>query len=1180
MSQILNALTLPLKGLRLIEASAGTGKTYTITSLYLRLLLGHGDTNSAHSERLSFDSILVVTFTEAATAELRGRIRDRIHQARLAFICNQTNDSLVQKLMDASNNRDEDIACLLRAEQQMDEAAIFTIHGFCQRMLTQNAFESGSLFEQSFVINQQQLLFSAVADFWRNNFYDLDRGLTKSIQQLWKQPSELLDAVKMAVEATHLTLLPKVNSDNWKDDYHQQLKNIKIIKQSWLTSVGDIAKQVNGHIARYTGKNFEKSINEITDWAQSSTDNVYVHEKLITFSYDVLVTKKSKNGDLPTLNLFHEITSFFSNEFEFKSLLLTEAIKHVKARLNIAKEQTQQRSFADLLVQLERSLTDERTGSILVDRMVEQFPLAMIDEFQDTDPLQYNIFKTLYAHKPNAGLLMIGDPKQAIYAFRGADIFTYIEARRQVDDHYTLDTNWRSTTKMVNACNHFFQASSAPFIYSKDISFHPVKAIEKKEVFTCNQQEIPALNLWYDNSEPVINKASYESTMANSTANCINKLLTSANEGNALIGDRPVKPSDIAILVRTGSEAKAVRQELSKQNIASVYMSNKDSVFSAQEATDLQYILTAILNPESERHIRAALASSLFNWSAFELDKLSEDERLWEDTQAQFKHYQQHWENKGVLAMLRGLLNDQKITQRLLGVLGGERKLTDVLHLAELLQENSLLLEHSSALLRWLSEKIANVDSNAEEQLLRLESDRQLVQVVTLHKSKGLEYNIVFMPFVCSHRPAKTSLYHEDGHSYLDLTNGKDTKELADGERLAEDLRLLYVGLTRGVYATWMGLAPIGQQNKANNTHLHNTAIGYLLQGGNKATAVKFEEGLKNLCDSCDDIVSTSPMLDRLQSFVPVNEEVEILTAQVFDRVIEKDWRVTSYSALSYGSQHSYQASDELPGFDLEVAQEKDITEDDGLNIFTFPKGAGPGTFMHALFEEIDFPHANGDVLRDKITQLMALDAYEEKWLPTLEKLVSDVLDTQLPHGPCLRNLTMLDKKVEMEFFLPIKSLNAQDLNRLCKQHDPLSAKGKDLHFDQVKGMLKGFIDLVFTYNGKYYVLDYKSNFLGDKPSDYHTQALEDAMVDHRYDLQYQLYTLALHRLLQHRIPNYSYEKHIGGCYYLFLRGMNAANVENFDDHLGVFFNKPSDIFINQLDSLFKGESVFEGATS
>lgn len=1183
MSNILDPLTLPLTGQRLIEASAGTGKTYTITSLYLRLLLNHGDDKTGHGCALNVDQILVVTFTEAATAELRGRIRERIHQARLAFIQGSSKDPVIQNLIENSDDKILQIKRLLSAEQQMDEAAIYTIHGFCQRMLTQNAFESGSLFEQEFVTNQHQLLFAAVADFWRNSFYGLDKDLTQAIRSLWKQPADLLNDIALAVDSTHLNVLPDIKDADWKAAFYQQVESIKVIKKSWLNALEDIAPQVSGHVSRYTGKSLDKWLESISRWAKQETNGIYVDANLQKFASSVMAEKLSKTGTQPSLALFDEVDRFFDNKFNLQPWILKQAISHVKQRLTDTKQQLQQRSFTDLLVQLESSLQDKNAGTVLQQRISEQYPLAMIDEFQDTDPLQYNIFQTLYSQKysgredngaaDKTGLLMIGDPKQAIYGFRGADIFTYIEARRQVKYHYTLDRNWRSSEAMVNACNQLFQQAEAPFIYARDIQFHPVKAAGKDDCLKLNGQEQPALNLWYDGSSDLINGSHYQSVMANSTANSINQLLSAAKTGDALIGDRPVQANDIAILVRTGAEAKKVRYELSKQNIASVYMSNKDSVFNTDEAADIQHILAAILNPDSESLIRAALACSLFDRVALDLDQLSENERLWESTQDQFRNYQQHWQKKGVLAMLRNLLNEQQITQRLLSRLGGERQLTDILHLAELLQENSLLLDSPAALLRWLGEQVENADGNLQEQQLRLESDGQLVQVVTIHKSKGLEYNLVFMPFICNFRLQDTALYHEDGKTYLDLESGKEAKEIADGERLAEDLRLLYVALTRGVYATWLGLGPLkkGNPTKKRDTDLHKTAIGYLLQGREKQPSAGFELKLKELSDSSEDIQLLKPLLQELPVYEPLPEEKQVLQARSFNQPIERDWRVTSYSALSYGSQHSYQASDELPGFDIEVAGEQNIEADDGLNIFNFPKGAGPGTFMHTLFEEIDFPHARGEGLRDKLQQLMQLDAYEDKWLPVLENLVADVLDAQLPDGARLRDLSMSDKKVEMEFFIPMAGLNAHQLNQLCKEHDPLSAQANDLHFDQVKGMLKGFIDLVFVYQGRYYVLDYKSNHLGNEPSDYHPEALQAAMVDHRYDLQYQLYTLALHRLLKSRMPDYDYEKHLGGCYYLFLRGMSS---EPEHQGYGVFHQKPSAEFINKLDQLFNGELV------
>ena len=780
------------------------------------------------------------------------------------------------------------------------------------------------------------------------------------------------------------------------------------------------------------------------------------------------------------------------------------------------------------------------------------------------------IFSALYANAPDTGLLMIGDPKQAIYGFRGADIFTYIQARRQVSAHYTLGKNWRSSQAMVNATNHLFEQADAPFIYEDDIKFEGVSAQGKDTQLLVDGQPLAALNCWYyHNDNPVVGKGEYQSQLALATANQINLLLTKAQQGDAMIGDRPVTAGDIAILVRTGREAALVRHALQQQGIASVYMSNRDSVFTTQEAVDLYRILLACLNPLDELQLRAALATGLFAKPAADLDKLTEDEQLWELAVSQFSNYHALWQRRGILPMLRLLLGEQQLAPLLLSQIGGERRLTDFLHLGELLQQASAELDGEHALVRWFGEHLESPDGNAEDQQLRLESDQHLVQIVTIHKSKGLEYNLVFLPFICSFRKTDAALYHEDNHAILDLTGNEKALEQAEQERLAEDLRLLYVALTRAVYGCWLGLAPLkgGNAGRAKKTDLHHSAIGYLLQGREEAEAEVLCLKLAQLQQANANTWVGEPPLMALPPYQPEAVEAPQYQGREFAQAIEHNWWITSYSALSR-HHGSHDASLELPGFDVEVADETAEPLQQQHNIFTFPRGAHPGTFLHSLFEEIDFPTAGGEALATQIDEMLALEGYEPHWGPVLQQLVGDVLDCELAPGMQLRQLAARDKKVEMEFFLPMAEINCDALNECIRLHDPLSVQAGLLQFDNVQGMLKGFIDLVFVHEGKYYVLDYKSNHLGDVQSDYNSDALTHAMVDHRYDLQYQLYSLALHRFLRSRLPDYDYEQHFGGAYYLFLRGMSA----NGGNGAGVFHNKPSRALIDALDQLFSGE--------
>ncbi|WP_321283969.1 exodeoxyribonuclease V subunit beta [uncultured Vibrio sp.] len=1190
----LEAMTFPLHGARLIEASAGTGKTFTIAGLYLRLLLGHGSAETKHRVPLTVDQILVVTFTEAATAELRDRIRARIHDARIAFARGHSSDPVIQPLLSEFDDHKQAADILLQAERQMDEAAVYTIHGFCQRMLTQNAFESGSRFNNEFVTDESHLKAQVVADYWRRNFYPLPFTLAGEVRQLWGSPSALLSDISNYLTGAPLSLSVPAMQGNLADLHTENLKKIDELKALWrdsqdyllaLISDSDINKR------SYTKKSLPTWLEAVNAWAATETTGYDYPDKLEKFAQNILLEKTPK-GSAPQHAVFAAIETFLANPISLKAPLLAHAIEHCRVMLANAKNQKQWLSFDDLLTQLSASI-DSDESELLAERIRTLYPVAMIDEFQDTDPLQYSIFSRIYLNNPECGLFMIGDPKQAIYGFRGADIFTYIKARNQVSAHYTLGTNWRSSADMVQAVNQVFALPGSPFIYDSDIPFLPVNYSPnaEKRIWTMGGQKQPALTYWLQEADDKpLPKGEYLTRMAEATASQIQTILTQAQLGQACLvngeKEKAVQAGDIAVLVRTGSEGRMIKQALADQGIASVYLSNRDSVFTSSVAQDLQRLLQAVLTPENDRALRASLASELFALDAASLDALNNDETVWENAVNEFKEYRKLWVQRGVLPMLRAVISKRHIAERLLeeGASSqgenGERVLTDLMHIGELLQQASNELDSDHGLLRWLSQSISDAENGlggSDDQIQRLESERNLVQIVTIHKSKGLEYDLVFLPFVFSYREASEAKYYDavNDRTVLDITSNDASMQQADKERLAEDLRLIYVALTRAVYACFIGASPLrnGRSTK-EPTGVHRSAIGYLVQNGQEGGINDLHQGLAKQQDELDCVVLGEPPKQLEEMYVAPQEKVCDLTAKELQNPIDRNWRITSYSGLVKQGSHQteHDATIEITGFDIDSSDEQDEADlvEPERSIFTFPRGARPGTFLHSLFEEIEFTQpATMEENTLIILGLMESEQLDEEWLPILQQLIDTVLATPLDGKSLLLNQKAPSQRlVEMEFLLPIEVLSAPALNRVIQRHDPLSAKAGDLGFQTVQGMLKGFIDLVFEHQGKYYVLDWKSNHLGDDVTHYHGEALKSAMADHRYDLQYQVYALALHRFLRSRLANYQYDQHFGGVYYLFLRGMDGQS-----DH-GIFSAKPTLEFLHEMDRLIDGQTL------
>ncbi|WP_333891080.1 UvrD-helicase domain-containing protein, partial [Atlantibacter subterranea] len=552
--QPLDPLRLPLVGERLIEASAGTGKTYTIAALYLRLLLGLGG-DAAHPRILMPESLLVVTFTEAATEELRGRIRTNIHELRIACLRGHTDNPLFQRLLAEIPDLNDAAQALLLAERQMDEASIFTIHGFCQRMLNLNAFESGMPFEQKLIEDESLLRYQACADFWRRHCYPLDKSVARPVSELWQGPHALLQEINSYLQGEAPQLKAPPSEDETIESRHKKIvERLERVKTLWRAAADDIGPLIAGSGVdkrSYSSRNLPNWLDKVNAWAGEETQTYALPDALEKFAQSTL-DEKTKKGEPPRHPLFVEIDALLAEPLSLRDLVLARAIKEIRYTVAMQKRRRGELGFDDMLSRLDEAL-HQPGGEALAEAIRARYPAAMIDEFQDTDPQQYRIFRRIWHKQPDTALLLIGDPKQAIYAFRGADIFTYMRARGEVSAHYTLDTNWRSAPGMVASVNQLFSQLPQPFMF-KEIPFLKVNAAEKNHGlrFELNGQPQSAMRLWLMDGEGA-GVSEYQQTMATLCAGQIRDWLDAGAQGKALLcgsdKQRPVQASDITVLV-------------------------------------------------------------------------------------------------------------------------------------------------------------------------------------------------------------------------------------------------------------------------------------------------------------------------------------------------------------------------------------------------------------------------------------------------------------------------------------------------------------------------------------------------------------------------------------------------------------------------------------------------------
>ena len=1208
----LDVFACPLAGTQLIEASAGTGKTWNICGLVLRLLL---------EQRLPVQGILVVTFTNAATAELRERIRSRIAATLAALRGNATAaaDPFVQGLLQSARHnhglQDEDMACQLDlALHTFDEASIFTIHGFCQRALADAPFTAGMPMVQTLLEDDSELVLQVATDFWRRHVagaalapelaaHLLERGDTPARwaallqRRLAKPLSQLLWPADLDAAVPGAPLDSAALARAWGN-----------ARSLWQQDRQAIVDTVRGALPRLNGTVYKPGAIDIAarSWDALCADPSVLPSTKKLPRLDLLgstrLQPKKNQAPVPPHPFFNAAQDWLDEHALLcqcldgaRLTLLRELLTWGPQTLRDAKRERRVQAFDDMLFNLHERLAAP-DGPALAHTLRARFPAALIDEFQDTDPLQFAIFSKLYAGS-TAPLFLVGDPKQAIYSFRHADLHTYLQARQQTQAQYTLAQNQRSTPALLEALNALFGANPQAFMLA-GLDYPAVSSGPKqRSVLVDHTEPRAALQLWAlppgEGGTP-LPKACATQAAADACAGEMARLLRAGLQGQITLDGRALQAGDMAVLVRSHRQGAMTRRALAALGVGSVEHSQA-SVFASPDARELEQVLRGVLEPTREGVLRAALATALLGGEAAALQALAGDEPATAAAMQRYSGYRQLWQQRGVGLMLRQWRVAEQVSQRLLARPDGERRLTNLLHLAECLHEAAATHPSPEALCRWLQAQRTQGRSDDAAQL-RLESDRNLVQIVTIHKSKGLEYPLVFCPFLWDGHGGSTSSagdgldYHDAaGQPVLDMRrlDKADAQAIKAGlalQRAAENLRLVYVALTRAVHRCHLVVGLYGSGRGGSAAEACRGPLNWLVAGAglaptawlNKAVApAALQSAWALLAAAQAPHIAMAALPTGPHAAVPAQRPAaEQITALAPPRHIDAGWAIGSYSSLTQGARHEAAALDHdlrvLPAAEGTPAEGApvDIEPDD---ILRFPRGAVAGECLHAVFEHIDFTQPAtwpGAIAA-------ALAAHPPTWHDAtaaprgpamLQNMLAQVLHTALPGGAVLAQVPPARRLVELEFDLPVPSLGATALAQALRQHGYASPM---LTFSQLRGHLRGFIDLVFEHAGRFYVLDWKSNHLGDTPADYGPPSLARAMDRQGYHLQYLLYCVALHRTLAQRLPDYDFEAHFGGVLYLFVRG-----VRPHWPGCGVFAHRPALATLQQLSVVSQFEAL------
>lgn len=1192
-----DALSIALTGRHLIEASAGTGKTFSIASLYLRLLLSE----PVDEVPLSVQNILVVTFTNDATEELRGRIRTRVKLAYLAFSEKDKsiidNDAVIRSLYE--NCVDRKIACsiLENALLNIDDAAIFTIHGFCQRVLSQQAFETGIGFQADFVLDESSLIKEVCQDYWREHIYPLGKNLTRYYLSFWKTPDALLKEVRQLLNRPDMLIKHDSDSLSLKEKIAAFETDFFTLQDLWLQYKEDLAEQFKVNkalnkqklnskfIAKYMAELHQFFTVETTfpTLALDTLDDKYKYLYRLSDLYLQSDVAYKDPAGIKISNVFTQALSDWLTALPaLKNYVLPHFVDYTRSALTDLKRKKNIISSNDLLTQFSHALKKDVNRS-LYHAVRHEFSVGIIDEFQDTDAFQYHIFDTLFPDATHDSLYLIGDPKQAIYQFRGGDIFTYLSAKQstQIDHQHTLGVNYRSSEAMVTAVNTLFSQRVSPFIYDHAIPFEPVKAHHKKITYFT---EAAMHFYWPDTIELELDKAERgklnSAHLAKDTSSlCAQQIAQLLSTSTATIANERIQAGDIAILVRQHSEATAVQLALQTYGLSSVYIS-KNSVFETAEAQYLSLVFKALCFPEKTNILKAALCTPLFHLTFKQLNDIHTDQTQWDAVLDTFLNAALLAKKGEILSAFTAIFLQFNVFSRWFSTLTGDRTYTNVFQLIELLQKQWALSHDTLHLYHWLIESVIDVNPDIDEQQLRLESDSKLIKIVTIHKSKGLQYPIVFLPFLYNPFASNNQLknrakYHDKtqvGSPYV-IDLDKTIKDSSDAmqEELAESIRLLYVAFTRAEHACYVGLH--------DHDNFSMSALAYLLQAEKEGDAVKAViQKIQSLSEQLPYYAAAS--LSRVVPFQVKErshaDSAPVLDVKVFKGTIDHTWHMHSYS----GIVHRYVMQESLPA-GYETQQEHHI---EGTRVEVevaappiLPKGAHTGNFLHDLLENSVFDDIESsltdETIQAKLIAFQIIPSESSPELPHLIKatkaLIDHTVNTHIHWHQWRFSLSQLSAKKclpELEFFIPLSSFELSQFSLLLKKY-PLFEGYESAHFEYktLEGMLTGFIDLVFEYEGQYFILDYKSNYLGAHPTDYQADHMIPSMISHHYDIQLILYTLAVHKWLKWRIPDYDYDTHIGAGVYYFLRGLDK-NSENTSQ--GIVCAKPDHALIEALDNM------------
>lgn len=1102
-----DAKTVEIKGKNLIEASAGTGKTFSVAILVLRLIL---EKNPGLNRNVPLDRILMVTFTNAAVDDLELRIREFVRKAYKYLtqdvVCEKDIKEVIKNAIEKSS-KDDCIKNIRHAVESLDKLSVMTIHSFCQNYITNYPFETRQSFESELITDPKDLITYYVNENWRREINTMED------QEGFRYLKDHISRDRM-VEVITRVLGDKEYICN-PIDKEEKLSEIKKLVHETKNYYEAFENQIKNQFPVFQGRNIVARAQTLIN--DANNDPSLFIEKLLAVYKRNPNTIYLQNSFQPECTLYQnylnakERLTELTNEYVY--FLYFEIIDKLKAKIIENKGRKAIITYDDLI-----SIMHEAVSVNSVNEIVrEHYDVVFIDEFQDTDKKQYEIFSGVLGNKEDSALkdkivFYIGDPKQSIYGWRKADMATYKKAKDEVDRIHEMNHNFRSTEDLINALNTFFSIED-PFA-DPEIKYHYVEKgdIKLGEMTESGQKILPL----------AINNFPNNGAIKEFVKNEIDRLI---NSGNFQIKGKPLIASDIALITRANYQADEMKQLLAAANIPAIVISGKSVLISEETGYVLQ-LMEAIINPKRNA-INTLLLNPVFGFDRKKIETINEDIHL--DI---FRSLKKQFFENGVYNMFFTFLNTYGVWKHCLEIgIKGQRSLSNFLQIAEILHKHVLKSKCTpDELYIWLQRER---DSKSEEYEQRIESEDDAVKITTIHKAKGLTYKVVFAPFLDLNIKEDIDLFDfrdEDGYKFThNLTT--EQEELWRIQNEQENRRLIYVALTRARYKVYI----------CRNTYAQfiNSSLSHFLNTESNLYEIDTVKELPEVTSGQKIEKDTSP-----PTFSP-------RTPNLTTEDVKVPQQMHSFSALNRSKHVS-------APFEKQDLGEKTY---DHFIFQDLPRGANAGTALHSIFERLDFCDRDtwDETLKESANYYKGI--LKEEWKGHFKTLVEHTMSAEISlNGETFRlsQITDEQKLPEMQFYFAMEQVNKTVINGYL---------GEDAHLGgdaDLQGLMTGFVDLVFKHQGKYYILDWKSNHLGNSVENYDAAGLDAAMKAKNYNLQYMIYTVAVKRWLEQRIPGFDYDQHFGGVIYLFLRGVRQ------DTPKGIFTTLPERKTIEELEKAFR----------